>query len=126
MARCTAIKAKGGRCKNLAATGSDYCPAHDPARADARKRSASKGGRSKGGGAELKELKREVRAVIGGVLNGRVDKGSGSVALQGFNVLIRATEQERKLLETQELVERVEALEQLSSDVPNRRGGAVS
>jgi hypothetical protein len=115
MPRCTAIKAEGGRCKNLAATGSDYCPAHDPARADARKRSASKGGRSKGGGAELKELKREVRAVIGGVLNGQVEKGSGSVALQGFNVLIRATEQERKLLETQELEERIAALEETAN-----------
>lgn len=122
MAQCPAIKEGGERCKNLAATGSDYCPAHDPARAEARRRSASKGGRSKGGGAELKELKREVRAVIGGVLNGRIDKGPGSVALQGFNVLIRATEQERRLLETQELEERLAQLEEAAGNQSNRKG----
>lgn len=120
MAQCGAIKADGGRCKNLAAKGSEWCSAHDPAHAERRRRAARKGGRSKGGGAELKEVKREVRAVIGGVLNGRVDKSAGSVALQGFNVLIRATEQERKMMEQDELLERIEALEQLAPHTSGR------
>ncbi len=124
MGQCAGIKRDGGRCRGLAATGSDYCPAHDPDRADARRRAARKGGKSKGGGAELVELKREVRAVIGGVLNGQIDKGAGSVALQGFNVLIRASEQQRRLREAENLESRLEELEQALSDQPRHRRGA--
>src|SRR5215217_7441401 len=47
MRGCSAIKANGERCRGIAATGSDYCPAHDPARADARIKAASKAAKSR-------------------------------------------------------------------------------
>jgi hypothetical protein len=92
MARCAAIKPNGERCRGIAATGGDQCPAHDPARAAERKRNARKAALSRGGGAELKKIKEEVRAVIAAVLSGRIDKGIGAVALQGYNTLLRAVE----------------------------------
>ena len=92
MAACSAIKANGERCKGIAATGSDYCPAHDPARAEARRRSARKAARSKGGGRELDKIKAGVRTIIAAVIRGRLDRGQGAVALQGYNTLLRAAE----------------------------------
>jgi hypothetical protein len=94
VAACSAIKANGERCKGIAATGSDYCPAHDPSRAEARSRSARKAAMSKGNGSagELDKIKADVRIVIAAVLQGRVDRGRGAVALQGYNTLLRAVE----------------------------------
>jgi len=46
MAECAAITRNGHPCKGLVRPGSDHCPAHDPARADARRRAASKAVRS--------------------------------------------------------------------------------
>jgi hypothetical protein len=109
MGKCPAITADGAKCKNLAAKGSEWCSAHDPAHADRRRRAARKGGRSKGGGSEIADLKREVRAVIGGVLTGKIDKANGSVALQGYNVLLRAHELGQKA-DIDELAREVEEL----------------
>ena len=94
MAKCSAIKPNGERCKGIAATDSDYCPAHDPARAEARKRNARKAARSRarGSGSELKQVKQGVRTVIAAVVRGRLDRGRGAVALQGYNTLLRAVE----------------------------------
>ncbi len=98
MGRCAAITRSGEPCRGVVSAGADYCPAHDPepSAAERRKRAARKGGRSRIGGGELSEIRREVRAVIGGVLNGKIDKGDGSVALQGFNVLLRTHELSQK------------------------------
>lgn len=96
MSRCPAITRSGEPCKGVVSEGADYCPAHDPAHAERRQRAARKGGRSRVGGGELSQIRREVRGVIGGVLNGKIDKGDGSVALQGYNVLLRAHELSQK------------------------------
>jgi hypothetical protein len=88
--RCAAITSAGDRCK-LDATNGSYCWSHDPANAEERRRRASRGGKAKGAG-ELSEIKRDVRDVIAGVLDGSVDRSKGAVALQGYNTLLRATE----------------------------------
>ena len=88
--RCAAITSAGERCK-LDATNGSYCWSHDPANAEERRRRARRGGKAKGAG-ELSEIKRDVRNVIAGVLDGSVDKGRGAVALQGYNTLLRAAE----------------------------------
>lgn len=124
MAQCTAIKAEGGRCRNVAATGSDYCPAHDPARAEARKRSASKGGRSKGGGAEIKDLKAELGSLTSQVLAGEIETSKVAVANQLINTRLRAVEIERKIRETEELEERIAQLEQATGERGGKRWGA--
>jgi hypothetical protein len=40
MSQCTAIRRDGGRCKGVAIDASGLCYAHDPNRADARRRAA--------------------------------------------------------------------------------------
>jgi hypothetical protein len=107
--RCAAITSAGERCR-LDATSGSYCWSHDPENAEERRRRARRGGKAKGAG-ELSEIKREIRAVIAGVLTGRVDKGKGAVVLQGYNTLLRAVEVERKIKETDEQEERIAALE---------------
>jgi hypothetical protein len=109
MSKCSAIKLNGERCRGIAATGSDYCPAHDPARAEQRKRNARKASRSRGGGSELKDLKRGIRTVTAAVLSGRLDKGRAAVGLQGYNLLLRAYSEGRNDL-MEELAREVEEL----------------
>lgn len=115
MAQCTFIKPDDTRCKGVAthASGvSQLCAAHDPATQGRRKSGASKGGQ--GGSASTKEvraLKVEVKDLIKKVLDGDVATGRAAVALQGFNVLLRAAEQERRIQETEELADRIAALE---------------
>ena len=112
MAVCSGIKRDGGRCTATVEPPQDYCWWHDPANADKRKRAASRGGRGKGG-SELADLKRQARELAAGVLGGEVETGKAAVANQIFNTLIRAIEQERKNLETGELAERLEAMEEV-------------
>jgi hypothetical protein len=92
--------------------GKQHCYAHDPDREKERKRNASRGGRSKGGG-ELVALKKRARDLAADVLEGNVETGRAAVVNQIFNTLIRAIEQERKNLETGELAERLEAMEEV-------------
>ncbi len=99
MTTCARIKANGERCKLVAAGSSEWCYQHRPDLATERRSNASKGGRSGGRGrpqTETSALKKEIRSVIGGVLSGKIPQGQGAVALQGYNSLLRAQEQERR------------------------------
>ena len=114
MSQCAGIKADGGRCKAQAIRDSEWCFNHHPDYQEQRRSRASRGGRRGGRGrpgADLANLKSDVRAVIDDVLEGKVLQGPGAVALQGYNVLIRATKLELEIREQQELTERLEALE---------------
>jgi hypothetical protein len=114
LTKCTAITQGGSRCKGIAIDSSGYCHAHHPDRAERRSRAARKGG-VRGGrgrpGADLAELKRNVRTLIDDVLAGNVLQGPGAVALQGYNVLLRAAKVELDIREQTELIERLEELE---------------
>ena len=116
MAPCSGIKADGGRCKAQATHGSEWCINHDPDKAEARRRRASKGGRRGGRGrpgSDLTDIKREIRGVIADVLGGDVKAGPGAVALQGYNALMRTEKLELDIRERQDLTERLEELERL-------------
>src|ERR687890_2908167 len=110
MPQCAGIKRDGGRCAVVVGPGQSHCYALDPERSQERRRNASRGGRSKGNG-ELGELKKLIRGLAADVLDGTADRGRAAVANQLYNTLIRAIEQERKMRETEELEERLEALE---------------
>ena len=110
MGVCAGITRSRGRCTVSVTGAREFCHLHDPARADARRRAASKAARSRPS-REIVSLKAELRAVIGGVLDGRVERGVGSCAAQLYNVLLRAVEVERKVRESVELEARLEALE---------------
>ena len=106
---CAAITRAGSRCK-LEATNGSYCWSHAPETAEARKQRGRRGGKARGAG-ELAEVKREIRSVIADVLEGRVERGVGAVVFQGYNALLKAAEVERRVKETEELEERLAALE---------------
>ena len=111
MARCQGIKRDGGRCTLGVPPGVQWCFNHDPARAQERKRNASRAGKSSGG-REIKDLKRRISEVVDAVLEGSQERGRAAVAIQGFNALRGVLELERKVRELDDLEARVEALEQ--------------
>src|SRR5215212_3620212 len=116
MSVCSGIRADGSRCKAQAMRNSAFCIGHDPDQAEARRRRASKGGKRGGRGrpqADLSDLKRRLSEVIDAVLEGSQDRGRAAVAIQGFNALRAALEQERKIKETENLETRIQALEDL-------------
>ncbi len=110
MASCGAITAKGGRCSATVRPGAEWCYNHDPARAQERRRNASKAARSKGSG-EITDLKKQLEDLAADVLSGEVGRGDAAVVNQILNTRARLIELERKIKEQEVLEERLEALE---------------
>src|SRR5215211_2858734 len=127
MALCSGIKADGGRCKAQAIRGSAYCVGHDPEQAEARRRRASKGGRRGGRGrpvAELGALRDENARIRQRLLEGELLPGVAAVAIQSLNCDIRAMATTLKAKEQEELIERLESLEEaLEQRKEQRRHG---
>ena len=111
MAVCAGIKRDRTRCTATVEPPQEYCWWHDPANADKRRRAASKGGRG-GASREIRDLKKRISKVVDAVLEGSLDRGRAAVAIQGFNALRGVLELERKVKEQEEILERIEALEQ--------------
>ncbi len=107
---CGAIKRDGGRCRASVGPGQQWCPNHDPARTEERKRAASKAGKSKPS-AELRDVKVQLQTLTDRVLSGELDRADAAVCGQLLNVKLRALEQERRWKESEELESRLEALE---------------
>jgi|SRR5215211_2801002 len=120
--RCAAITSAGGRCK-LDATSGSYCWSHDPANAEERRRRARRGGKAKGAG-ELSQIKREIHDVITDALSGEAERGVAAVVFQGYNALLKAVETERRIREQEEVLRRIEALEQTNDTKGGRQWGA--
>jgi hypothetical protein len=112
MTQCIEVKLSGGLCKGVASRGSDYCPAHDPVRKEARRRSASKAARSKPG-RELKDLKAQLEDLAADVLSGATEPKIGAVVNQVYNTRVRLLETGRRIRESEELERRLEELEGL-------------
>ena len=95
MRQCAGIRADGGRCRGQATTSSEYCLSHDPARAEERRRRASKGGKCGGRGrasSELSRLQQRFEDLAEMVLAGDLDRGDGAVVaqlLQGARACVR-------------------------------------
>ena len=122
MPRCTATKDDGSPCERIVSASQKFCFAHDPARASQRSRSASKAARSKPS-RELKAVKERLRKLAEQVLSGEVDEEPASVAARVYGVYLRAVEQERKVREQEEILERIEALETKERQGGQRRWG---
>ena len=97
MIRCTAIKGNGERCRGIAATGSDYCPAHDPSRQEARHRAASKAAKSKRGKGVLDVLYDQTQKLYERLERGEVDPKVGAVLVQTVNAQTRIVELHRRI-----------------------------
>lgn len=110
--RCGYIKPGGERCKGVPVHGSDLCAAHHPDYQASRRAGARRGGKSRGSSAaEIVGIKGEIRAVIESVQGGDLNRGTGAVVFQGYNILLRAVEVERKVREQEDLEERIAAME---------------
>jgi hypothetical protein len=124
MRKCSAIKANGERCRGIAATGSDYCPAHDPARADARIKAASKAAKSRSVAVtettDITIIKDALRDLYDAVLEGRVERSAAAVASQIANTQLRAVELERRIREQENLEDRLDDLEGLLEEAEER------
>ncbi|MDP9477496.1 MAG: hypothetical protein M3R38_17730 [Actinomycetota bacterium] len=111
MGQCSGIKGDGTRCRGIAGAASGLCAAHDPARRDARRRAASRAGRSRPNG-ELRRVKDRLLGLADDVLAGEVNRADAAVVAQLLNVLLRATEVERRTADLADLTERLGELEE--------------
>ena len=121
MGRCAGITAAGDRCKAEAMPGEQWCWNHHPDYEQARRRRASKGGKRDGRGRPQREteaIKALLEDLTERVLSGELETGPAAVANQLINTRLRAIETERKVKETEELEERMEALERVLKGRP--------
>jgi hypothetical protein len=119
MPRCPGFKRDGEQCTATVEPPQIYCWWHDPANAEKRRRAASKAARSKPS-REIRDLKKQLEDLAEAVLSGGVDRGDAVVVNQILNTRARLIELERKVKETEELEERLEALER----VQHQEGGS--
>ena|SRR5215213_9335333 len=115
MSLCSGIRADGGRCGAQAIRGTEFCVNHHPDYEAARRRRNSKGGKRGGRGrpiAELGNLRDENAAIRRRLLEGELAPNVAAVAVQSINTDIRAVGAALKAREQEELVERLEALEE--------------
>ena len=125
MARCAAIKPNGERCKVDAIADAEWCWSHHPDYEQARHRRASKGGKRGGRGrpqADLAQVKARLDELVEDVLEGRTDRSDAAVVGQLLNTYIRAISVELKAREQEELIERLEALEEGLEQSRSTRG----
>ncbi len=108
--RCSAITRSGGRCQKPADGPHGLCWTHDPQNAERRKKMASRAGRARPN-RELQAVKVKLRDLADRVLDGEIQRADAIAAGQILNVWLRATELQRKALETEELLERLQDLE---------------
>jgi hypothetical protein len=121
MSRCRATKANGEPCKGTATGSHGYCWAHAPENAEQRQRAASKAARSKPS-REVRGYKQEVKDLIADVKAGDQDRADAAVMLQGYRVLKDLVELERKIREQDDLVDRIEELENVLEQQGGHRG----
>ena len=128
MAKCSGITQAGTACKGIPIDGSDYCYAHHPDHIEERRRHGSKGGKRGGRGrpvAELGALREENADIRRRLLEGELPPNVAAVAVQSINTDIRAVGTAMKAREQEELVERLEGLEDaLEQRKGERRYGA--
>jgi hypothetical protein len=113
MTRCIGVKPNGELCRGVAVRNSDFCPAHDPTRKEARKRSASKAAKAKKPAREVGDVKLEVAELIRQVRDKEMERADAIACGQLYNVVLRAVSVGLKVHETQVLEARVEELERL-------------
>ncbi len=126
MSLCNGIRADGGRCQAQAIADSQWCFSHHPDYEEQRRRRASKGGKHGGRGrpsVELARLQRRFEELAEKVLSGEVERGIGAVVgqlLTGARACVRDGLAAR---EQEELVARLEALEEALEANANKSGG---
>jgi hypothetical protein len=126
MARCSAITAKGDRCRGVVVGTSEYCAAHHPDYTERRRRGAAKGGKAKGNPTrdEVQEIRSVLRHATAQLLRPERQDEPGTepeprtmtradcaVLASVCNVRLRLVEVQRKLVEQEELEQRLRDVE---------------
>jgi hypothetical protein len=128
LAKCSGITQAGAACRGIPIDGSAHCYAHHPDRIEERRRYGSKGGKRGGRGrpiAELGALRDENAEIRRRLLKGELLPNVAAVAVQSINTDIRAVGAAMKAREQEELVERLEGIEEaLEQRKGERRYGA--
>jgi hypothetical protein len=115
LAKCSGITQAGSACKGIPIDGSQWCYVHHPDHAEERRRHGSKGGKRGGRGrpiAELGALRDENVQIRRWLLEGELLPNVAAVAVQSINTDIRAVGATMKAREQEELVERLEGIEE--------------
>ena len=111
--QCQATTKAGTPCKTIPALGNPYCPAHDPARDEERRRLGSKGGRLSGKPhAELENIKTILYRIADAVEGDSIDARRGAVLVQVYNAIRGCIEDQRRIRELEDVIARLETLEQ--------------
>jgi hypothetical protein len=113
--KCGSITRSGERCKGVAIDNSGMCYAHHPDHAEQRQRNAAKGGRNAGRGRpqiEVRRLMDRIEEIAEGVLDGSIEKSKGSIAGQLLNYCLRGVSISLEAREQEELIARLEVLEE--------------
>lgn len=111
-ALCPATKRNGEPCSLLATDADGFCWAHAPRHAAKRKEIGAKGGRGRVG-SELVGVKAEIRDVIEAVRSEALERSTGAVIFQGYNILLKALDTERRIRETDELTREIGELREM-------------
>src|SRR5829696_1810870 len=102
MPRCAGTKRDGGQCTTIVPPSQTHCYQHDPDRAEERRLNASRAARARHD-PEVREIKKLLKDLYAGVLEGRVERAAAAVANQVANTRLRAIEVERRIREANEL-----------------------
>jgi hypothetical protein len=127
MSLCSGIRADGGRCKAQAIRGAEWCVNHHPDYEGARRRRNSKGGKRGGRGrptGELARLGARFEELADKVLAGEVERADGAVAGQLLNGARACVRDALTAREQEELIERMEQLEEGLAAQKGSRYGA--
>ncbi len=115
MAKCLGTKRDGSQCTQTVEPSQSYCWWHDPENAHKRQRAASKGGKAKASKV-TKKLHELLDDLTQRVIDGKLETSRGAVANQLISTRIRLLDFERRAREQEELVGRLEQLEQQLAD----------
>jgi hypothetical protein len=106
---CQAITRAGKRCRGTPKAGAEYCPFHDPNRAEARKKAAQKANAAKRRD-PFKAIEASIEDLFTQVLEGKIPTSVGAVCNQLLLTKLRSLEYRRRLRETEELAAELEKL----------------
>ena len=110
--QCSGITRSGERCRGIATTGKEWCPAHDPDRVEARRRAGriANRGRKMSRATEAREIKAMALSLAELVVTGELEPGRATAACQLYNCALRAMQAEAAILETEDLVKEVDEM----------------
>jgi hypothetical protein len=126
LAKCAGITQAGTACKGIPIDGSQWCYVHHPDHAEERRRHGAKGGKRGGRGrpsVELARLQARFEDLAEKVLAGEVERGVGAAVGQLLNGARACVRDGLAAREQEELLGRLEALEEVLESNQAKPGG---